>query len=63
MLAGEVSSYREVPIAWGAAAALLLPPAALAVALHPLLAAITGGGWNAAQASSFSSEIVLALTG
>jgi len=31
VLAGEVSSYREVPIAWGAAAALLIPPAVMAV--------------------------------
>jgi putative membrane protein len=63
VLAGEVSSYREVPIAYGAAAALLLPPAVLAVGLHPLLAAITAGGWTAAQASSFNTEVVLALTG
>ncbi|HTX49024.1 MAG TPA: TPM domain-containing protein [Caulobacteraceae bacterium] len=63
VLAGEVSSYRETPIAWGAAAALLLPPAVLAVGLHPLLAAITGGGWTAAQAGAFDKEVAFVLTG
>jgi putative membrane protein len=63
VLVGEVSSYREVPIAWGAAAALLVPPIVLAFGLKPLLTAITGGGWTAAQASSLQSEIAVALTG
>jgi putative membrane protein len=63
VLAGEVSSYREVPIAWGAAIALLLPPAVMALALRPALAAITAGGWSAAQASATQSEIAFALTG
>ena len=63
VLAGEVSSYREVPIAWGAAAALLIPPAVLAVGLRPLLAAITAGGWTAAQASAQQPQLAFALTG
>ena len=63
VLAGEVSSYREVPIAWGAAAALLVPPAVLAIGLKPLLAAITGGGWTIAETSAQQSELVFALTG
>ena len=63
VLAGEVSSYREVPIAWGAAAALLLPPVALAVGFRALLDAITAGGWTAAQASAVPGEIAMALTG
>jgi putative membrane protein len=63
VLAGEVSSYREIPIAWGAAAALLLPPAVLAVSLGPLLAAITGGGWTAAEAGALQSDLAAALTG
>jgi putative membrane protein len=63
VLAGEVSSYREVPIAWGAAVALLLPPAVMGIALKPLLDAITEGGWTAAQASAAQSQIVFALTG
>lgn len=63
VLAGEVSSYREVPIAWAAAAALLVPPAVLAVGLRPLLLAITAGGWTAGQASAFPGELGFALTG
>ena len=63
VLAGEVSSYREVPIAWGAAAALLVPPIVLAIGFRPLLDAITAGGWTAAQASAVPGEIAMALTG
>jgi putative membrane protein len=63
VLAGEVSSYREVPIAAGAAAALLAPPIVLAFGLRPLLAAVTAGGWTAAQASAVPGEIGFALTG
>lgn len=63
VLAGEVSSYREIPIAWGAAAALLIPPAVLAVGLKPLLTAITAGGWTVAQASAQQAELAFALTG
>ena len=63
VLAGEVSSYREVPIAWGAIAALLAPPIVLAFALGPLVTAITGGGWTAGQASGLQSDVAIALTG
>ena len=35
ILAREVSTYREVPLAWAAAAALLLPPLALLCGLRP----------------------------
>jgi putative membrane protein len=63
VLAGEVSTYREVPIAYGAAAALLIPPLVLAVSLRPLLIAITGGGWTAAQAGALQGDLAFALTG
>jgi putative membrane protein len=63
VLAGEVSSYREVPIAWGSAAALILPPAALAFGVSPLLTAITAGGWSAAETSAVPGELALAFTG
>jgi putative membrane protein len=63
VLAGEVSTYREVPIAWGAAAALLIPPIVMAIGFRPLLDAITAGGWTAAQASAVPGEIAMALTG
>ena len=63
VLAGEVSTYREVPIAWGAATALLIPPIVMAISFRPLLEAITAGGWTAAQASAVPGEIAMALTG
>ena len=63
VLASEVSSYREVPIAWGAAAALILPALFVALALRPLLDAITQGGWTAAQAASQQAAIAYALSG
>ncbi len=59
VLAGEVSSYREVPIAWGAIAALLIPPAVMAASLRPLTELINGGGW---ETGSAGHEIGLALT-
>jgi putative membrane protein len=63
VLAGEVSTYRETPIAWAAAIALLIPPLVTAFALHPLLAAITGGGWTTGQAGAASGQVAFALTG
>jgi putative membrane protein len=63
VLAGEVSSYREVPIAWGAAAALLIPPIVLAFGLRYILVAFTGGGWTAAQAGAIEPQMALVLTG
>jgi putative membrane protein len=62
VLAGEVSSYREVPIAFGAMAALLVPPAVLAVSLAPLLDFATGGGWSSAEPGNLTHELRLALT-
>jgi putative membrane protein len=48
IVAEEVSNYREVPIAWGAAAALAIPPAAVLLGLHPWTLADVGGGWTQA---------------
>ena len=62
VLSGEVSSYREVPIAWGAALALLVPPIVLAFRLRYLLA-VFSGGWTAAQASAVEPQIALVLSG
>ncbi len=44
----EVSKYREVPIAWGAGAALLIPPAAILLGLRPFDLGAFGAGWNEA---------------
>ena len=61
VLAGEVSSYREVPLAWGAIAALLIPPAVLAFTLRPLLDIATGG-WIVTSPGALPRELGVALT-
>jgi putative membrane protein len=61
-LTGEVSSYRETPLAWAAAAALVLPPLALALGVGFLPMVIGGFAWTAAQASAVEGEIALALS-
>jgi len=60
-LTGEVSSYREVPLAWGAAVALALPPIALALGARPLAIAGQAGFWLAAQASALDNNLALTL--
>jgi putative membrane protein len=63
VLAGEVSHYREVPIAWAALAALIVPAAALMAGFRPLDVAQTFMGWGAAgQAIDPHRAIVLALS-
>lgn len=44
VLAQKVSNYREVPLAWGVGAALLLPPLGVALGLQHGLG---GAGWEA----------------
>ena len=46
IVASEVSKYREVPLAYAAAVALILPPAALLLGLHPRTLANVGAGWS-----------------
>jgi putative membrane protein len=49
----EVSEYREVPLAWAAGAALLLPPLALLLGFRPdALLDVFTGGWDAAHGSA-----------
>lgn len=47
VLTREVSQYREVPLAWAAAIALLLPP--IALSLRPGLIRQIVGGWAVPQ--------------
>ena len=61
LLAQEVSNYREVPLAWAAAAALAAPPLAIALGLRPLAAAAKAGVWVAAQTGALESQFALAL--
>lgn len=61
VLAGEVSSYREVPLAWGAALALILPPLVMAIAFRSVINTVTGGGWTAAQSGAIEPQLALTL--
>ena len=60
VLSGEVSRYREAPLAWAAAIALAVPPIALAFSLAPL-ANLTAQLWLAGQAGALQSELAVAL--
>ena len=59
-LANEVSTYREVPIAWGAAMALGVPPVVMAFSARSVALAVAGG-WVAAQASALPAEMARAV--
>jgi putative membrane protein len=61
VLTEEASEYREVPLAWAALAALVLPPAALAFGFRPLALSEMVSGWAAEQSSHAAREIFLAL--
>lgn len=63
VLAGEVSTYREVPLAWGSIVALLVPPFLLAFAIDPLMMVITAGGWMVAEVDDASAQLAISLTG
>jgi putative membrane protein len=60
-LTGEVSNYPEVPLAWAAAAALALPPLALALGLRPLAVAAQAGVWQAAQGAALGTDLAAAM--
>ena len=60
-LTAEVSNYREVPLAWGAAAALAVPPLALAFGVRPLALAALAGVWQSAQGTALETDLVAAL--
>ena len=60
LVAEEVSKYREVPLAWAAGVALILPPVALLFGLHPwTLVAFSDGGWG--DAPGFGQAVSEAL--
>jgi putative membrane protein len=47
IVADEVSKYREVPLAWAAGVALILPPIALLLGLRPWsIVALGDNGWT-----------------
>jgi len=61
VLTDEASHYREIPIAWAALVALLLPPLALALGFRPLALGEMLSGWMAAQSQAVERDVVLAL--
>ncbi|MEO8927675.1 MAG: TPM domain-containing protein [Caulobacteraceae bacterium] len=61
VLAGEVATYSEIPLAWAAGVALALPAIALALGLiHPLSLTV-GNAWMLAQAGALENDLGLAL--
>jgi putative membrane protein len=63
VVAGEVSNYREVPLAIAAACALVLPLIALFFGLHPWIGWPSLTDWVAAQTDAANAAIDLALQG
>lgn len=61
VVTGEVSQYREAPLAWAAAAALVLPPLALALGLRPLDLAGAAGLWLAEQGGALERNLAVIL--
>jgi putative membrane protein len=62
VLSHQVSNYRETPLAWAAAAAMIVPALAAAFGMHPWLLSQAGGDWVATNAVSLDSSIRIALT-
>jgi putative membrane protein len=61
LLAREASHYREVPVIWAALAALIVPPLALVLGLHPLALVSTVQGWAAVETYAVQREVLRAL--
>jgi putative membrane protein len=62
VLAHDVSHYREVPLAWGAAAALVGPPLLVLLGLHRLALASIFSSWTDDSARAMEGLILRALT-
>jgi putative membrane protein len=61
ILSHEVSNYRETPLAWAAAAALLLPPLALFAGWRPGALLSAAKDWTASQVGATDSLIAHSL--
>jgi putative membrane protein len=57
----ECSDYREVPLAWAAVLALIVPAAAFALGLNPSLLTSLNQGWVAGHTSGFNDAVRLSL--
>jgi putative membrane protein len=62
VLAAKVSNYRETPLAWAAAAALLLPPLALVFGVHGLVLSALGADWGSGTGASVESAVLSILS-
>jgi putative membrane protein len=62
VLAPEVSDYRETPLVWAAAAALILPAGGLLAGLRPEMLTRLFGGWTVGHASATDAAILSALS-
>ena len=62
VLAHEVSRYREVPLGWGALAALLVPPLLVALGLHEPMWAGLFTSWTDESAGAAEGLVARALT-
>ncbi|WP_425996359.1 TPM domain-containing protein [Caulobacter sp. DWR1-3-2b1] len=62
VLAPEVSDYRETPLVWAAAVALVLPAVALFAGLRPDMLTSLFGGWTVGHASATDAAILSALS-
>ncbi|MDI1365229.1 MAG: TPM domain-containing protein [bacterium] len=62
VLAPEVSDYRETPLVWAAATALVLPAAALFAGLRPDMLTRLFGGWTIGHATATDTAIFSALS-
>lgn len=62
VLSPAVSDYRETPLAWATAAALILPAGALLLGFQPQTLTALFGGWTVGHASASDATILAALT-
>jgi putative membrane protein len=62
VLAHEVSRYREIPLAWAAALALIVPPGLVLGGLHRLALADIFSSWTDESVRAVESLILRALT-
>lgn len=62
VLAHDVSHYREVPLAWAAMAALIVPPALVVAGLHRLAMADIFSSWTDETVRSVEHLILRALS-
>lgn len=62
VLTPAVSDYRETPLAWATAAALILPAGALLLGFQPQTLTALFGGWTVGHSAATDATILTALT-